>query len=97
MADVTIDERRVGHIFREAHGHFREDTPANRQALIEVASRAGNFLRRDRFGNDWFAELRADGTQLWTRVRGGKITNGGVNRTPRSFDRARPEARLSND
>lgn len=88
MADVAIDERRVAHIFREADGHFHEGTPANRQALIGVASRERNFVGTDHFGNDWFAELRDDGTQLWTRVRAGKITNGGVNPTPRYFDLA---------
>jgi hypothetical protein len=85
MADVAIDERRVGHIFRDAIGHFREDTPTNRQALIEVARSESNFLGMDRFGNRWSAALRADGTQLWTRVRNGKITNGGINNPPRDF------------
>jgi filamentous hemagglutinin len=88
MADVTLDERRIAHIFRDADGLFREDTSANQQALIEVASRDRNFVGTDRFGNDWFAELRDDGTELWTRVRAGKITNGGANRTPRYSDRA---------
>ena len=37
----------------------------------------------DRFGIDWFAEIKPDGTQVWAHVRGGKITNGGVNLTPR--------------
>jgi hypothetical protein len=85
MADVTIDETRVGHIFRDAVGHFQEDNPANRQALTETASRESNFVGTDAFGNDWFAEVRADGTQLWTRVRDGKITNGGINRPPRDL------------
>jgi hypothetical protein len=83
-APVTIDETRVGHIFRNAVGHFQDDTPANRQALIEVASQESNFLGTDAFGNDWFAEIRADGAQLWTRVRHGKITNGGINRPART-------------
>jgi filamentous hemagglutinin len=83
MGDVVIDEKQVGHIFRNAAGHFSDDTPAARRALIEVASREENFIGTDRFGNDWFAALRADGMQLWTCVRDGKITNGGLNRTPR--------------
>jgi hypothetical protein len=64
MPEITIDETRLGHIFRDAIGHFREDTPANRQALIEVANRESNFLGTDARGNDWFAGLRADGAQL---------------------------------
>jgi hypothetical protein len=83
MVEITIDETRVGHIFRDAIGHFSEDTRVNRRSLIEAASRESNFLGTDRFGNDWFAETRGDRTQLWTRVRDGKITNGGINRPPR--------------
>jgi hypothetical protein len=47
MPGITIDESRVVHIFRDAEGHFREDTDANRRVLIEVASRATNFLGTD--------------------------------------------------
>ena len=83
MPSITIDESRIGHIFREAAGHFREDNLVYRRSLIDVASRPGNFVGTDRFGIDWFAEIKPDGTQVWVHVRGGKITNGGVNFTPR--------------
>ena len=83
MPDLTIDETKLGHIFRDAEGHFREDTDANRRLLIEVASRRENFLGTDRAGNDWYAENRSGGTQIWVRVRGDKIVNGGINETPR--------------
>ena len=86
MAGIAIDEERAGHIFREADGHFGEDTVANRQVLIDAATQPENFLGVDRFGNGWFVEMRADGTQIWAQVRDGKITNGGVNMTPRAFD-----------
>jgi hypothetical protein len=86
MLGITIDEGRIGHIFREADGHFAQDTTGNRQALIDAASRPENFLGIDRFGNEWFAEIRADGSQIWVQVREGNITNGGVNMTPRAFD-----------
>jgi hypothetical protein len=59
MPGIAIDESRVGHIFRDADGHFRKDTDANRRLLIEVASRATNFLGADRAGNDWYAEDRS--------------------------------------
>ena len=85
MPGITIDESRVVHIFREAEGHFREDTDANRRLLIEVASREANFLGTDQASNDWYAENRADGTQVWVRVRRGKIVNGGMNHNPRDF------------
>ena len=58
----------------------------NRQALIEVANRAGNFVGTDQFGTDWFAQARPDGTQVWVEVRAGKITNGGLNLTPEEFN-----------
>ena len=83
MLAVTIDERRARHIFRDADGHFSEDTPVNRQILIEVASRRDNFVGTDQFGNDWFMETRTDGTQLWVHVRGDTITNGGLNPRPK--------------
>ena len=83
MPAVTIDETRVGHIFRDAKGHFREDTDANRRLLIQAASRRENFVGTDRAGSDWYAENLADGTQIWVRVRGGKIVNGGINQSPR--------------
>ena len=82
---VVIDQNRASHIFRHAEGHFHEDTLANRQALVEAASQFENFMGSDRFGNSWFAELRADGSQVWVQVRDNKITNGGVNVTPRNF------------
>ena len=85
MAALTIDENKVGHIFRDAEGHFREDTAANRRLLIEVASRWANFLGTDRAGNAWYAENLADATQVWVRVRGNKIVNGGINQRPRNF------------
>ena len=82
MPRLTIDESKVRHIFRNAEGHFREDTDANRRLLIDVASRRTNFLGTDRVGNDWYAENLADGTQVWVRVRDDKIVNGGINRRP---------------
>lgn len=77
--EATIDEGRAHHIFRNAEGHFRDDTEANRQRLLQVVSKPTNFLGTDRAGNDWYAETLADGTQIWARVRNGKIVNGGIN------------------
>jgi hypothetical protein len=90
LPNVVIDEDRIDHIFREAEGHFPTDTTDNRRALIGTASRPGNFAGTDRFGNDWFSETRSDGTQIWVQVRESKITNGGVDMTPRNLDLANP-------
>src|SRR6185312_13967713 len=83
---AVIDEDRLHHIFRNAEGHFPKDTLANREVLIAGTGRPENFLGADRYGNGWWAELRADRTQIWVQVREGRITNGGVNISPRRFD-----------
>lgn len=83
---ITIDETRIGHIFGDAEGHFAEDAQLNRRPLLDTANRPGNFVGADRFGNAWFAETRADGSQIWVQVRGGNITNGGIDPRPRNFD-----------
>jgi hypothetical protein len=85
MAGVTIDENRVRHIFRDAEGHFAEDTPENRRALISAVGNPENFLGTDRFGNEWWVERQNDGTQVWAQVREGRIMNGGINVTPRAL------------
>lgn len=85
MSGITIDENSARHIFRNAPGHFREDTEANRRLLITVAGKRTNFLGTDRSRNEWYAENLADGTQVWLRVRGDKIVNGGINHSPRDF------------
>jgi filamentous hemagglutinin len=83
-------------MFRDAEGHFRQDSPVNRQALLEVASRPANLVGTDRFGNFWFAETRADGTQVWAQVREDMIVNGGLNHTPQDFRLpSQPAGRLS--
>ena len=82
---VTIDGSRVSHIFRVAEGHFSEDTPENRQALMDVANDPANALGVDQFGNTWAAKNLTDGTEVWVQFRGGRITNGGINVRPRSF------------
>jgi hypothetical protein len=64
-------------------GHLRDDNALNRQRLISAASRRENFLGTDRFGNAWYAEDLADGTQVWVRVGGNRIINGWLNDSPR--------------
>jgi hypothetical protein len=87
---ITIDETKVGHIFRQAPGHFAEDTSNNRQAMINVANRPSNLIGSDRFGNEWYAETQPGGGQIWVQLRGRAIVNGGINPTPRAFKLALP-------
>jgi len=84
-AGISICENSAAHIFRNAAGHLVEDTVSNRELLIN-ASRAENYLGTDKWGNGWYAQLQSNGTQVWTQVRDGQITNGGVNQIPRSWD-----------
>lgn len=81
-AGIGIDENATGHIFRSASGHMAEDTAKNRAVLTDTANNSANHVGTDGYGNDWYASTREDGSQAWARVRGGKITNGGVNQTP---------------
>jgi filamentous hemagglutinin len=86
MPQITIDETRRRHIFRDAPGHFPDDNAANRQRLLDVANRPDNLLGTDHFGNSWFAERDADGAEIWVQVRNRQITNGGINSRPRFFE-----------
>ncbi len=82
---VTLPDKRVGHIFRDAPGHLT-DTPANRQLLRDVGGDPSSRLGADKFGNTWSARTNPDGTQTWVQTRNGEIINGGVNQTPRTFN-----------
>lgn len=82
---AAIDESRVSHIFRVADGHFPVDTAANRRLLLRVARDPGSHLGEDRFGVIRAAQTMQDGRQVWAQIRHGRIVNGGVNSTPRSF------------
>jgi hypothetical protein len=80
----SISDGSAKHIFRPKEGHL-PDTPANRQLLIDTASKPANKIGTDKFGNEWFAATRADGSQLWVQVRNGQIRNAGLNQTPKPF------------
>ncbi len=81
-----VDSTRLAHIFRNAPGHFAQATRANIRLLESVTRSQRNFLGRDRFGNGWYARLNSNGTQTWVQVRNGRIVNGGINQTPRTFN-----------
>lgn len=83
IADVRFheDPGQLQHIFRDASGHLLEDTVANRQLLLDTVSR-NNFMEVDNHGNQVFARILDDGTEIWVQVRNGIIQNGGLNQTP---------------
>jgi hypothetical protein len=83
-----IDEQRVKHIFRAAEGHLSNDTVANRQLLEDAANNPDNYVGTDSNGNLWFVEITVKGQQIWVRVRGDTIVNGGVNISPKTYNPA---------
>ncbi len=85
---MVIADNRLKHIFRVAEGHFSEDTPANRQLLLDLVADQNHYLITDVYGNAWYAETRADGTQLWAQVRNEQIVNGGINQPPKQVNSA---------
>jgi hypothetical protein len=89
MDAITLEQglnKRVSHIFRDIEGHFVEDTPVNREILINIALNADNYLGTDKWGNNWYAKTQADGTQIWVQVRNGEIINGGFNNISRPWN-----------
>jgi len=91
-AKTLIDLKRLKHIFRSKEGHLSADTLKNRKLLEGVANKRSTTLGTDKHGNTWSAQTRSDGSQVWTQARGGRIINGGVNKTPKQFN---PETGLS--
>ena len=82
---IEFFEKNIKHIFRNAEGHLL-DTPENRRLLLEVVADANNYLGVDRFGNQWFAKILANGKQVWASVRKNLIRNAGLNEIPEIFN-----------
>lgn len=80
--------QRSAHIFRDAEGHFTEDTVNNRQQLINTAMDEKNYLGMDKWGNDWYAKSMPNGQQIWVQIRKGEIINGGINSSSRRWYRS---------
>lgn len=76
-----IDEKNLGHIFRDSPGHIR-DTQANRDLLIKTASDEANYVGKDEFGNHWYSKILNTGEQAWASVHDDLIHNGGINKIP---------------
>lgn len=49
-------DKRSAHIFRDMEGHLRDDTPTNRQMLINTVLNSDNYNGTDKWGNDWYSE-----------------------------------------
>ena len=63
-----------------------KDTPKNRALLEGVANNPINRLGSDKYGSIWYAKTQADGSQVWVKVRGDFIVDGGVNDSPLPYN-----------
>ena len=82
---IPDNESTTGHIFRDAEGHI-PDTIENRKLLEDVANNPDNFLGKDKYGNEWYAKLQDDGSQVWVEARNEKIFEGGVNNISKTWN-----------
>jgi RHS repeat-associated protein len=77
----------TSHIFRDATGHFLDDTAANRSVIhgaMDPANLSSTITLPDGSTLARYFQTLPDGTQAWVEVRNGvEITNGGLNATPR--------------
>jgi len=72
----------LGHIFRDAPGHFANDTITNRALIMDTITRS-NYMMTDKFGNQVFSRILDDGTEVWAYVRNGIIWDAGLNQVAR--------------
>jgi hypothetical protein len=78
-----IFEKNKEHIFRDAEGHLKEDTPDNRKILVDTI-KGEYFSHTDEHGKDIYARTLENGKQVWLHVwNGDEIRDGGVNDIPR--------------
>jgi hypothetical protein len=79
---AQIAKGSASHMFRNATGHFAEDTVENR-ALIQNAVRPDCLICTNSSGVSLYRDTLSPNEQIWAKVFGGEITNGGINLGPR--------------
>jgi hypothetical protein len=77
----------LSHIFRDAPGHYRVDSPA---ARAEINRALGPYSHTDNFGNKIYSSINPGVTQTWVQVRNGVIQNAGVNPAPMNMTKKFP-------
>ena len=82
---ISIDQKRINHIFRKAEGHLQY-TKENCKILEEIANDSSLILGKDKYGNLWAAKTHINGSQHWVQIRNNKIINGGYNVKTRQFN-----------
>ncbi len=75
---------KLDHIFRAARGHVNPSTVASRNRFLNLFERVvsdPNNLRGAARGPGvtFYTKTFRNGKQVWVEVRGGRISNGGVN------------------
>lgn len=76
----------AGHIFRSEKGHYAVDNQEARNEILSVANDKANYLGSDKYGTNWYGKSFQDGTQIWVKVREGKITDAGKNLKAKEFN-----------
>jgi len=82
----TENNSMLNHMFRNSDGHIALDTPENRSLVESIIKDKVNFFGKDKYGTGWFAKIMEDGTQVWAKVRGNVIRDGGINKIPKVWD-----------
>jgi hypothetical protein len=80
-----FDEKRTTKMLQNRPGHV-PDTPRNRALLESVASDPSARAGTDANGTVWSDRMLPDGKQVWVGVRDGKVSYGGVNSAPLTFN-----------
>ena len=88
--EMPFAKDQLPHIFRDAEGHMKDDTPENRQKLFDTVEN-DNCIGTEPFGNDWYAKNFVDGTQGWVRARNDEVTDGGLNPIPKEHKDIMPK------
>lgn len=76
----------INHIFRDDDGHL-EFSEKNVKLLSNlINNNKYEVSSTDKYGKIWYYKNNSDGTQLWGSVYNNKLSNGGVNQKPRTFN-----------
>lgn len=75
------DGNAANHIFSSKPGKF-VDTPENRKILEDLSNNSNNYLGKDQYGKEWYAQTLEDGTQVYSYTQDGIIKGGGINDEP---------------
>ncbi|MCP5505034.1 MAG: ankyrin repeat domain-containing protein [Chlamydiales bacterium] len=82
---VSTDPSDLGHIFRNAPGHFPKDTLINRAFIESAAQSYENKVGTKGSGSEIYLKTFPNGKQAWAEVWEGTITNGGKNNFPKEW------------